>query len=128
MLNHGFTPSKMNVGTIIPLIKDKRKGMSDSSNFRGICLQSALCKLLDKVILKKEEEKLRTSNLQFGFKSCISSHMAVSVVQETVDYYTNQGNTVYGLALDASKAFDRVEFYKLFQCLITRIPVILISL
>ena len=120
MLNHGFTPSKMNVGTIIPLIKDKSKGMSDSSNFRGICLQSALCKLLDKVILKKEEEKLRTSNLQFGFKSCISSHMAVSVVQETVDYYTNQGNTVYGLALDASKAFDRVEFYKLFQCLITR--------
>ena len=120
MLIHGFTPSNMNVGTIIPLIKDKRKGMTNSDNFRGICLQSSLCKLLDKIILKKEEDKLITSQLQFGCKTGISSHMAASVVQETVDYYTNQADTIYVLALDASKAFDRVEFYKLFECLITR--------
>ena len=55
ILNHGFTPDAMNVGTIIPLIKDKRMGMSDSENFRGICLQSSMCKLLDLVILKKKK-------------------------------------------------------------------------
>ena len=120
MLSHGFTPNKINVGTIIPIIKDKRKSINSISNFRGICLQSSLCKLMDKIILKKEEDKLMTSQLQFGFKTGISSHMAASVVQETLDYYTNQGNTIYGLALDASKAFDRVEFYKLFECLIKR--------
>ena len=120
MLNHGFTPHNMNVGTIIPLVKNKRVGMSDSDNFRGICLQSSMCKLLDSIILKKEEKHLITSELQFGFKTGISSHMAASVVQETVNYYTNQGCTVYGLALDASKAFDRVEFLKLFECLISR--------
>ena len=119
-MSHGFTPNKMYVGTIIPIIKDKRKSINSISNFRGICLQSSLCKLMDKIILKKEEDKLMTSQLQFGFKTGISSHMAASVVQETLDYYTNQGNTIYGLALDASKAFDRVEFYKLFECLIKR--------
>ena len=79
-----------------------------------------MCKLLDLIILNKEDTKLQTSHLQFGFKTGVSTYMAASVVQETVDYYTNRGGTVYGLALDASKAFDRVEFVKLFECLIKR--------
>ncbi|CAL4243128.1 unnamed protein product, partial [Meganyctiphanes norvegica] len=46
--------------------------------------------------------------------------MAASVLQETVDYYNNRGGTVYCLALDATKAFDRVDFNKLFECLLKR--------
>ena len=50
----------------------------------------------------------------------MSAALASTVVLETVDYYTINGGNVYGLALDATKAFDRVEYTKLFQCLLDR--------
>ncbi len=37
------------------------------------------------------------------------------MVQETISYYVNNGSNVYGLMLDASKAFDRVNYCKLFR-------------
>ena len=39
---------------------------------------------------------------------------------QTVDYYIDNGGKVYGLALDATKAFDRVEYSRLFALLIER--------
>ena len=120
MLVHGFTPSQMLIGTIIPIIKNKRESSSNSDNFRGICLQSSLCKILDIIILKKEYKSLETSELQFGFKKGLSANVAASIVQETIDYYSNRGGRVYCLALDASKAFDRVAFSQLFKCLVKR--------
>ena len=41
-------------------------------------------------------------------------------MQETIRYYTNRGEPVYLLLLDASKAFDRIQFVKMFKCLIER--------
>ena len=98
-----------------PIIKNTRESISNSENFRGICLQSSLCKIMDLVILKKEQASLQTSELQFGFKKGLSANVAASIVKETVDYYLNRGGRVYCLALDASKAFDRVSFSKLFK-------------
>ena len=76
MFIHGYIPESMCVGTIIPIIKNRRMNNTDSDNFRGICLQSSLCKLIDIIILKKEEKKLSTSDLQFGFKRKLSSNAA----------------------------------------------------
>ena len=120
MLVHGYTPSQMRTGTIIPIVKNKRAVISNSDNFRGICLQSSLCKLMDLIILKNENVSLQTSELQFGFKKALSANVAASIVKETVDYYLNRGGRVYCLALDASKAFDRVSFSQLFNCLLSR--------
>ena len=41
-------------------------------------------------------------------------------MQETIQYYTNSGGPVYLLLLDASKAFDRIQFVKMFKCLMER--------
>ncbi len=42
------------------------------------------------------------------------------MVQETMSYYVYNGTNVYGLLLDASKAFDRVNYCKLFRLLLDR--------
>ena len=41
-------------------------------------------------------------------------------MQETISYYNANGSNVYALMLDASKAFDRVKFSKLFRILLNR--------
>ena len=41
-------------------------------------------------------------------------------LNQTVQYYLNGGSNVYVAFLDASKAFDRVKYSKLFECLLDR--------
>jgi hypothetical protein len=78
------------------------------------------CKLIDFVIICKQSDSLKTSELQFGYKTKLSTGIATSVVLQTVDYYTSQGANVYALALDATKAFDRVKYDTLFELLLKR--------
>ncbi len=70
MVRHGCSPSYTKIGTMIPIPKNKRL---NASNFRGICLQSILCKLLDIIILTKEIHQMKTSDLQYGFKANLSA-------------------------------------------------------
>ena len=42
------------------------------------------------------------------------------VLKEAIAYYVNNGSTVYCTMLDATKAFDRVEYCKLFRLLVVR--------
>ena len=58
--------------------------------------------------------------LQFGYKKNISCQNAVFTMQQTVDYFTQRGSTVFISSLDASKAFDRISHAKLFEKLIQR--------
>ena len=120
MIVHGKSPHNMLVGTAIPIPKHRRSNKNSSDNFRGICLQSILCKMLDMFMLDKEGTSLQTSELQFGFKEGMSTDFATAVISETIDYYTNRSGDVYMLALDATKAFDRVDFTKLFGILFER--------
>ncbi len=53
-----------------------------------------------------------------GFKQGLSAGLATSVFLETTDYYVHKGGSVYALALDASKAFDRVQNDKLVNLLV----------
>jgi len=61
-----------------------------------------------------------TSHLQFGFKKKHSTTMCLFVLNEAIDYYNLNRETVYCVMLDASKAFDRVPYCKLFRKLISR--------
>ncbi len=74
--------------------------------------------------MTKEKDNLCTSNLQFGFKPGFkpgaSTTLCTGMVQETISYYVNNESNVYGLLLDARKAFDRVNYCKLFKTLLDR--------
>ena len=120
MLVHGFSPDSMILGTMVPIPKCKYKELDKSDNYRSIALSSIIGKTLDWVILLKEKNSLNSSDLQFGFKEGSSTTQCTYVLLETVNYFNYHGSNVYALLLDATKAFDRVHYCKLFKELIKR--------
>ena len=115
MLTHGIAPEELLLGTMIPLIKDSRGKKNCSDNYRALTIGTGLSKLLDIVIRNKQTDALKTSDLQFGFKEKSSTSMCTFAVVETIEYYKTKGSNVHVLLLDASKAFDRVNYIKLFE-------------
>ena len=120
MLIHGIAPDDLLLGTMIPLIKNSRESKQNSDNYRALTIGTSLSKLLDIVILNRQADVLETSELQFGFKEKSSTTMCTFMVLETIAYYKSRGSNVHIVLLDASKAFDRVDYIKLFDKLIGR--------
>ena len=127
IISHGFVPNEMLLSTLIPIPKNKRKSVNDSSNYRGITLSSILGKLLDVVVLKSNANVFKSSHLQFGFKEKHSTGMCTFVLNEVAKYYNNKRTNVHCMLIDASQAFDRVDYVKLFSLLVDKklCPVIL---
>ena len=72
-------------------------------------------------------DELGTSNLQFGFKRQCSTNMCTMVLNEAISYNVNNGSSIFCTLLDATKAFDRVEYVKLFKLLMVG-DILLVSL
>ena len=120
MLSHGVSPNDMLVGTMVPLQKDRRSAHHCSTNYRALTLGSIIGKLYDSIIINQQAHVFNTSELQFGFKENSSTTQCTFLVNETISYYVNNGTPVYALLLDASKAFDRVNYILLFKKLIKK--------
>ena len=120
MLRHGYVPNTMLLSYIIPIPKNRRKSQNDSTNYRGIALSNVIGKVLDWVIIHSCKEALKTSDYQFGFKPAHCTSQCTFVVNETIQYYVNGGSHVYTMLLDASQAFDRVNYIKLFTLLLNK--------
>ena len=52
MLRHGFSNKIFDLITFSPLVKNKRKCISNSDNYRAIALNSSLCKILDYIFIE----------------------------------------------------------------------------
>jgi hypothetical protein len=117
MLVHGFPPESFTISTLVPIPKNKSGDLCDSSNYRAIALSSLLCKVFDWIIIINQTHVLKSSDLQYGFKAESSTVLCSAMVIETVNYYNENNTGVYMLLLDATKAFDRVNYVKLFKIL-----------
>jgi len=120
MLIHGVAPDDMYSSTIIPIPIGKHANVTDSSNYRGIALSSIFGKVFDLIFLDKYIDCLCTSELQFGFKAGHSTDMCSMVLKETLAYYVVDGGSTFCTFLDATKAFDRIDYCKLFRELLRR--------
>ena len=115
------------VNTINTIPKDKRGIRSKSAKYRAVALEALFCKMFDNIFLDKHYDNLISDELQFGYKKGASTVLCIALLKETVDYYTERDSDRYMLMLDASKAFDRVEYIRLFTLLCERAlcPVVL---
>ena len=119
-IRHAFSPNSMILSTMIPIPKDKKKSLCSPGNYRAIALSSIFSKILDWIILLKEKHSLCSSELQFGFKKELSTTQCTFSMLEIIDYYNFNKSDVGVLLLDASKAFDKVNYCKLFNELLKR--------
>ncbi len=65
------------------------------------------------------KDNLSKSHMQFPYKSKFFSSQCAFLLLETIQYYHTRGSSKFALLLDASKAFDKVEYNKLFKLFIT---------
>jgi len=108
-------PDGFGVGIIVPIVKNRLGDVSSTSNYRGITLSPLLSKLFEHCILSKYSTFFTSSDLQFGFKKNLGCAYSVFVLHRCVEYFLMYGSSVYMAALDATKAFDRVNHIKLFH-------------
>ena len=107
--------------TIVPVIKKKCGNLADSNNYRPIAIATIVCKFYESTILYKCEDFLNTCDNQFGFTRKHSTEFCIYTLKEFIDCYKHHGTTIFVTFLDASKAFDKINFWLLFQKLITKI-------
>ena len=114
-LIHGKFPVFLLTCSLLPIIKDNLGDLANSDNYRAIAKSALLLKLFDWIILLTQEDKLTTDQLQFGYQKLSSTVMCSWVASTVISQFNKSGNDVYGCLMDCSKAFDMVEWVKLFQ-------------
>jgi len=120
MFIHGHMPAEASQIVLCPVVKDKNGDISVTSNYRPIALTTIFSKVLEHVMLNRMSDYLHTSDNQFGFKQRHSTLMPVLLLKEVLNFYRDNGSNVYVCFLDASKAFDRVDYNILFNKLTKR--------
>ena len=117
---HQFIPRQVLSVIIVPLLKGKRKDPTVCGSYRPIAIATTLSKIVENVLLHRLQDFLYSADSQFSYKKGHSTELCVWTIKHLTDYYTSKGSPVYLCFLDASKAFDRVNYWKLFTKLHAR--------
>lgn len=114
-LIHSYIPKDILISSLQPIVKDKLGDKCSSSNYRAIGTSSLILKLFDLIILILFGNSLALAEQQFGFLKNSSTTLCTWTVKETVNYFINRDTPVFACFLDMTKAFDLVNYSKLFM-------------
>ena len=89
--------------------------MRNVDNYREISLSNSINKVCNYVIIELYQNTLVSSDMQFAYKSQHSTALCSVGYLETLQYYRQNGSQVCSCLLDASKAFDHIHYWKLFN-------------
>jgi hypothetical protein len=107
-LESGRFPSAWKMGNIVPIFKGGDK--SEIINYRPICLQSALAKLLESLVLEQLVPSMSriVEHQQHGFISGRSTLTNLAIYENFIAEGLARGCQVDSVYTDFSKAFDKV--------------------
>ena len=117
-ISHCYIPVTFMQSVVVPLVKIKGGDLTDVNNYRAIALSNAISKILETVFINKVTTVNAYDSHQFGFKAGHSTGLCTNTMKKVVDYYTVRGSHVFVCFIDFSKAFDRVNYWKLFNKLL----------
>ena len=110
-LTSGIFPTIMKLAEIVPLHKGKERYLE--TNYRPISLLTTLSKLLEKLVCSRVYNFLDSTgqivSTQYGFRANHSCDQAISHLIGSIIKNVEKKETMIGLFLDLSKAFDTLE-------------------
>jgi len=92
--------------------------LSDADNYSATAISNSISKLLEACILDNIKSFADVDKYQFGFKPKHSTTLCTSILKRTIGYYTSRGSHGFTCFVDLSKAFDKVNYWKLFDKLL----------
>ena len=97
----------------------KKPKASECGDFRTISLMSHVTKLILKIILNRNQQRLsdEAGLFQFGFKKDSGTREAIFCMRTIIEKALEKGKDVYACFIDYAKAFDRVHHLQLIDCL-----------
>jgi len=118
MIQYSAMPRYFNISIVKPLVKDPKKPSYLTNNLRPIAISDPLTNIFERLIKKEFNRVYKSENLQFGFKTNSSCQHAIFVLNECIANSLKSGKTIYIIAIDASKAFDKINRWYLYYTLI----------
>jgi hypothetical protein len=109
MICNQHVPPLFNVSIIKPLVKDITKDTDSIGNLRGIAISDTIQNLYESVLEDAIRDEIRTDKKQMGFKSNNSCAHAIMILKQTMNAARKLGHRLYIAAIDAAKAFDKVN-------------------
>ena len=110
-LVEGVFPDEMKITNVIPLFKCDDQEMFN--NYRPVSLLCSLSKVFEKIMYNRLIDFLDKHSLlfafQFGFMKFHSTYMAIMMMVDKLTNYLDNGDFIFGVFLDFSKAFDTVD-------------------
>ncbi len=117
MYEVGKWPDDFTRAAMIPL--PKKNNAVKCSDFRTISLICHASKIMLRVLTKRIEAKTKQllGRNQFGFRKGFGTRDAIGVMRTLCERSLEHGNEVYICFVDFEKAFDRVDWVKMFDIL-----------
>ena len=121
-IDSGIFPERLKISKTVAIFKSGDH--LDTNNYRGVSLIDNVSKIFEKIIASKVIKFLDRENFfyenQFGFRTGMSTNMAILKVTNFISRAMNDGKYALAIFLDIKKAFDSVDrdilFYKLNHC------------
>ena len=110
-LKESCFPDCWKVSSVVPVFKNVGK-RSTARNYHPVSLLSVVSKVFEKLVNNRIVDHLEKcglfSDFQYGFRSCRSTADLLTVASDRIAGAFNRSGDTSAVALDISKAFDRV--------------------